>query len=226
VNDAPPRTSSASPTATPPSPASDNVREIEELVAQMMAGMKPPEINADLFVSGACSMFATFPIEACRAVANLGTGYPSTEQYSPTLAALRLALEIAARPHLREREREARQRKLAQERAEAAAPSGPRPGYEELQRRCAALGLVIGAKRGRAAEPPARLRASSTRYGEATRRAGAATVECSRWLLASLASASRRVIDAAAGSARVREQYGIPQDAWDALPKADPKAAP
>jgi hypothetical protein len=123
-------------------------------------------------------MFATFPIEACRAVANIGTGYPSTEQYSPTLAALRLALEIAARPHFLKREREARERKLAQERAEAAAPAGPRPSYEELQRRCAALGLVIGAKRG------------------------------------------RRVFDTAAESARVREQYGISQAAWDATPKA------
>ena len=209
MNDISRRTSSASPTATQPLRVSDNAREIKDLVAQMMGAMKPPEINADVFASGACSMFATFPIEACREVASLGTGYPSTEQYAPTLAALRLALEIAARPHLLKREREARERKLAQERAEAAAPAGPRPSYEELQRRCAALGLVIGAKRrGRAVE-----------QSEAMRGAGAATVKSSRWPLASLASASKE-IDAAAESARVREQYGISQAAWDAVPKA------
>jgi hypothetical protein len=213
VNDISHHTNSASPSAMQPSPASDNTREIKELVAEMMGALKPPEGNADVFARGACLMFATFPIEACREAADLGTGYPSTEAYSPTLAALRLALEAAARPHFLKREREARERKLAQERAEAAAPAGPRPSYEELQRRCAALGLIIGAKRSRAAG-----------RSEATRGAGAATVECSRWPLASLASASRRVIDTAAESARVREQYGISQAAWDAVPKADPKA--
>jgi hypothetical protein len=199
-------------------------REILELVNQMVTSMPAPEIDNATFVAGAEKMFARYPIEACREVADAGAGYPATESFAPTLASLHRALEAAARPHLLKREREARERKLAQERAEAAAPAGPRPSYEELQRRCAALGLIIGAKRSRAAEPPARSRASSTRHGEATRGAGAATVESSRWPLASLASASRRVFDTAAESARVREQYGISQAAWDAVPKSRVKA--
>jgi hypothetical protein len=154
-------------------------REIVELVNQMVTSMPAPEIDNATYVAGAERMFARYPIEACREVADPSRGYPATECFAPTLAALHLALEIAARPHLLKREREARERKLAQERAEAAAPAGPRPSYEELQRRCAALGLIIGAKRG------------------------------------------RRVIDTAAESARVREQYGISQDMWDALPRAD-----
>jgi hypothetical protein len=49
------------------------------------------------------------------------------------------------------REREARERALAEQRAaeRSAALSGPRPTYEELQRRCAEAGLAIGGKRGR-----------------------------------------------------------------------------
>jgi hypothetical protein len=116
----------------------------------MFRSMRTTEaLDPEAMMAGAEKMFALYPIEACREVADPGRGYPATERFAPTLADLRLALEIAARPHFLKREREARERKLAQERAEAAAPAGPRPSYEELQRRCAALGLIIGAKRGR-----------------------------------------------------------------------------
>jgi hypothetical protein len=175
-----PHTSSASSKGAPPLNASEHADEIRALVAQMLGSMRATEaLDLDAMMAGAEKMFALYPIEVCREVADPGRGYPATERFAPTLADLRLALEMAARPHVLRREREARERKLAQERAEAAAPAGPRPSYEELQRRCAALGLIIGAKRG------------------------------------------RRVFDTAAESARVREQYGISQAAWDAVPKVE-----
>jgi hypothetical protein len=156
--------------------------EIVELVNQMVTSMPAPEIDNATFIAGAEKMFARYPIEACREAADPGRGYPATECFPPTLAALRLALEAAARPHVLRREQEARRRALAAERAAEQRDPGPRPSYAELQRRCAALGIPIGEKR------------------------------------------RRKQIDAAAESARVREQYGIAQDAWDAIPKAGPKA--
>jgi len=144
------RTSSAAPNSVPSSQSGDGTAsEIAELVDQMASCMRSPEMDGAAFIAGAEKMFARYPIEACREVADPSRGYPATERFAPTLADLRLALEIAARPHLLKREREARERKLAQERAEAAAPKGPRPSYAELQRRCAALGLPIGEKRRR-----------------------------------------------------------------------------
>jgi hypothetical protein len=117
----------------------------------MMGSMRSPESDLQIFAFGAEKMFSMFPIEACRAVADAASGYPSTERFAPTLAGLRIALEEAARPIMLTRQREARDRARAEERAaeRAATPSGPRPTYEELQRRCAAAGLIIGAKRGR-----------------------------------------------------------------------------
>jgi hypothetical protein len=149
----------------------------------MIGSMRPPESDLAMFASGAEKMFAVFPIEACRAVADPVSGYPSTERFAPTLAGLRIALEDAARPIMQMREREARDRAIAEQRAadRAAVPSGPRPSYEELQRRCAALGLFIGGKR------------------------------------------RRRSVDIEAESERVRQQYGISKDAWDAVPRASPK---
>jgi hypothetical protein len=179
LDESSPHASRSSPICTPSSSGGEEItREIVELVNQMVISMPAPEVDNATYVAGAEKMFARYPIEACREVADASIGYPATESFAPTLASLRLALEAAARPYLLKREREARERKLAQERAEAAAPSGPRPSYAELQRRCAALGLVIGAKR------------------------------------------RRKQIDTAAESARVREQYGISQAAWDATPKA------
>jgi hypothetical protein len=152
------------------------------LVGQMLRSMRTTEaLDPEAMFAGAEKMFALYPIEACREVADPSRGYPATERFAPTLADLRLALEMAARPHLARREREARSRALAQERAAEQRDPGPRPSYEELQRRCAALGIFIGEKR-------------------------------------------RRHVDIAAESARVREQYGISQAAWDAVPKAGPKA--
>jgi hypothetical protein len=146
--------------------------------------MPAPEIDNATFIAGAEKMFALYPIEACREVVDPGRGYPAIESFAPTLGALRLALEAAARPHLLRREREARSRALAEQRAAERRDVGPRPSYEELQRLCAALGLPIGEKR------------------------------------------RRREIDVAAESARVRERYGIAQEAWDAVPKADHKPRP
>ena len=143
----------------------------------MTHSLRSPEIELAAFVAGAEKMFARYPIEACREVADPSRGYPATEQFAPTLAALRLALEAAARPHLQKREREARARALARERAAEQRDTGPRPSHEELQRRCAALGLPIGEPR------------------------------------------RRKLVDAAAESARVRERYGISQEAWDAVPR-------
>jgi hypothetical protein len=150
----------------------------------MIGSMRPPESDLARYASGAEQMFATFPIEACRVVADPACGYPSTERFAPTLAGLRIALEEAARPAMQKREREARDRAIAEQRAaeRAEIPSGPRPTYEELQRRCAALGLFIGDKRRRA-----------------------------------------RSIDIEAESERVRQQYGISKEAWDATPRASPK---
>ena len=143
------RTNSGSPSATL---SSSNAAEIARLVDQMVGSMRPPEINQLMFISGAEKMFARFPIEACRDVADPGGGYPATERFAPSLASLRLALEAAARPYRLQREREARDRRLAEARAEQRAEDAvPRPTYEELQRRCAAAGLVIGARRRRPA---------------------------------------------------------------------------
>jgi hypothetical protein len=176
-------TSSALSTVAPPSNVSGHADEIRTLVDRMLGSMRATEaLDPDAMFAGAEKMFALYPIEVCREVADPGRGYPATERFAPTLADLRLALEMAARPHLLRREREARERKLAQERAEALAPVGPRLSYEELQRFCAGLGLPIGQSR------------------------------------------RRKLIDASAESARVREQYGISQAAWDAVPKAEPKA--
>jgi hypothetical protein len=147
-------------------------------VAQMVGSMRPPEIDTAIFIAGAEKMFALFPIEACREVADPGRGYPATERFAPTLADLRLALEDAARPYRLKREREMRGQALAQARAAEQSPQEPRPSYAELQRRCATLGLVIGGN-GRA-----------------------------------------RGFDADAESERVRAQYGISREAWDALPRA------
>jgi len=175
-----PHTSSGSPNATP---SSSSAEEIAKLVDQMIGSMRPPEGDLPMFALGAEKMFATFPIEACRAVADPVSGYPSTERFAPTLAGLRIALEEAARPAMRKREREARDRALAEQRAaeRAAEPSGPRPSYEELQRRVAEMGIFIGVKR------------------------------------------RSRSIDVEAEAERVRQQYGISKDAWDALPRASPE---
>ncbi len=146
MDESSPRTSSGSPRSEP---FSNNGGEIAELVDQMVDSLRSPDIDLAVFVAGAEKMFALFPIEACREVADPGRGYPATERFAPTLAELRIALEEAARPHRLKREREAREQALAQrkEQAKQQAPQGPRPTYADLQRRCAALGLVIGGKR-------------------------------------------------------------------------------
>jgi hypothetical protein len=132
-------------------PSSNSAEEIATLVDQMIGSMRPPECDLAMFASGAEKMFATFPIEACRVVADPARGYPSTERFAPTLAGLRIALEEAARPAMWKLEREARERKHAEEWAQeqAAMSSGPRPTYEEIQHQFAELGLVIGPRRGR-----------------------------------------------------------------------------
>jgi hypothetical protein len=163
-----------------PSPSSPPTTEINELVEQMLGSMRPSDLlNPDMMAAGAISMMAMFPIEVCRQVANPGSGYPSTERFAPTLQSLRVALEEAARPGREAAAREVARLKQVAERkldAQAAAlPAGPRPTYEELQRRCAEGGIFIGQGRAK----PAAVNADA-----------------------------------------FREQYGISQDAWDAIPNA------
>ena len=164
-----PHTSIVSSKAAQPSSASCHADEIRDLVGQMLRSMGTTEaLDPEAMFAGAEKMFAFYPIEASREVADPSRGYPATERFAPTLAELRLALDMAARPNRqkREREREARARALAKERAAEQRDTGPRPSYEELQRRCAALGLPIGEPRRRkpvdAAAESARVR---ERYG-------------------------------------------------------------
>ena len=155
------RISSDSPNTGKPS---SSTAEIVKLVKQLMRSLRPPEIDSKTFIAGAEKMFALFPIEACREVADPARGYPATERFAPTLAALRIALQEAARPHRLKREREAREQALAQ--AQEQAPQGLRPTYADLQRRCAALGLVIGGKRrARAFDADAESERVRTQYG-------------------------------------------------------------
>ena len=133
-----------------------------------------------MFASGAEKMFALFPIEAGRAVADPASGYPSTERFAPTLAGLRIALEEAARPAMLKREREARERAFAEqraaERAEASGRARPtRSCSAGAPRRASSSGptrtpCLRRGSRGRAGAPAVRHLEGSLGRGPASER--------------------------------------------------------
>jgi hypothetical protein len=119
------------------------------MAATLFDYFPPPEVgSAETLLSGAVKMFLMYPREAVEAVCNPVSGLPSQVKWAPRLAEIRQALEIATGPLQRRQERE---RQIAEqlEARKQITDQRPRPTYEELQRRCAEVGLHIGPKGSR-----------------------------------------------------------------------------
>ena len=99
-----------------------------------------------MFAGGVIAVLSDYPVAVVRRVVDPRHGIPSRSKWLPTIAELKEACELEMAPIRREQERERRradtQRALAAPEEERAR----RPSYAELQRRCAADGLVIGPK--------------------------------------------------------------------------------
>lgn len=105
--------------------------------------------DPETYIAAAVSILARYPVEIIRAVTE-PTGLPSTSQWLPTIAEIRNECEVLALRAQRstERERQIQQQLEARETLQIT-DGRPRPTYEELQRRCAEVGLYIGPKGSR-----------------------------------------------------------------------------
>lgn len=155
----------------PHSESSENLEQAQqaaEMAARLFSYYPPPDVgDPQNLLTGAVKMFLAYPMEAVLAVVDPTSGLPATSKWAPNLAEIRQALEAAMVP-IKWR---LRQEQLAEEaRAQIAArkplqitDARPRPTYEELQRRCHAVGLMIGPKGSRL--PPIDPLAVRDKYG-------------------------------------------------------------
>lgn len=136
----------------PRSESSENLAKAKyaaTMAARLFNYFPPPEVgDAEILLSGAVKMFLSFPQEAVEAVCDPVSGLPAMQKWAPKLSELRQSLDSASIPIYRRQEREKQIQQQLEDR-KAIPDLRPRPTYEELQRRCAEVGLYIGPKGSR-----------------------------------------------------------------------------
>lgn len=113
--------------------------------------------DPDTYVASVAAVLSGYPPETIKYVTDPRTGMASNPKRDPKtgqtwtglpdVADVKLACEAHYGPTRRAIEREAAEHRQLAERKMLAIPDGrPKPTYEELQRRCADAGLMIGPK--------------------------------------------------------------------------------
>ncbi len=129
-------------------------RHAATLAARLFSYYPPPDVgDPEEILRGAVKMFLMYPVEAAEAVCDPTRGLPAMLKWAPKLSEIRQALDEAMVPI----NWRLQQEQLADAAVAQIAARNPlqitdgrqRPTYEELQQRCAEVGLMIGPKGSR-----------------------------------------------------------------------------
>lgn len=103
--------------------------------------------NPEVYTASVAAVLAEYPPDVINYVTDPRTGLPSKCDFLPTVKEIRTACEAEMAPQRAAAAREARLRVQFAEREMTEADRSNRPSYEELQQRCAEVGLHIGGRK-------------------------------------------------------------------------------
>jgi hypothetical protein len=128
---------------------SQRMNEAKKGAARLLGCYRTGDANdPEIYVSAVISVLVRYPVEIIREVTEPSTGLPGKSSWLPTVAEVRNECEVLAARERRKIEREQQIAEQIQARTQITYQR-PRPTYEELQRRCAEVGLMIGPKGSR-----------------------------------------------------------------------------
>jgi hypothetical protein len=125
---------------------SQQMNEAKKGAARLLGCYRTGDANdPEIYVSAVISVLVRYPVEIIREVTEPSTGLPGKSNWLPTVAEVRNECEVLAARERRKIEREQQISEQLEARKQIT-DQRPRPTYEELQRRCAEVGLHIGPK--------------------------------------------------------------------------------
>jgi hypothetical protein len=128
---------------------SQRMSEAKRGAARLLGCYRAGDANdPEIYVAAVISVLVRYPVEIIREVTEPATGLPGKSNWLPTVAEVRNECEVLDARERRKVERERQIAEQLQARTQIT-DQRPRPTYEELQRRCAEVGLMIGPKGSR-----------------------------------------------------------------------------
>ena len=129
----------------------ETLSEAKKGAARLLGCYRTGDANdPEVYISGVVAVLSRYSIEIIREVTEPATGLPSKSNWLPTIAEIRKECDLLEE---RAKRKVYLARQLEQQFAERETPADrqQRPSYEELQRRCHEVGLMIGPKGSRLA---------------------------------------------------------------------------